>query len=145
MGRKRQITIVFVTDDETTASSVISAVSHLVDDMTVTSKALGGKPGRLVRRTKMEQTGSKVEEVNKAGSHEPLLVYSAANPETPHRRNIDVEASIRKLGLTREQLTSQRWPRGSAQHRLKRAAAKLVGAGPDPAIRQSKSNGASRT
>ena len=125
MVRKREITIAFVTDDETAISSVINAVSHLADDVTVTSKALGGRSGRLVHRRKRERTAPKVEDINRARSHEPQLVYSAANPETPHRRNIDVEASIKKLGLTLEQLTSQRWPRGSTQHRLKRAAAKL--------------------
>jgi hypothetical protein len=55
-----------------------------------------------------------------AQPHQPQLVYKA---DVSGSRSIDVEASLAKLGLKREELLSRRWERGSPQHRLKRAAA----------------------
>lgn len=69
-------------------------------------------------------------------------VYSA-DPQAAHKRNIDVEASLKKLGLTREQLISRTWPRGSPQHRLKRAAAHTARVGTGTADRTRKNNGIS--
>jgi hypothetical protein len=140
MSRKREITIIFVTDNDGTVASVINAVSHIADDLTVTSKTIGRRSGKVAHRLERTSPGPEIVEVTERRSHEPELVYCAANPETPHRRNIDVEASLKKLGLNREKLVSQKWPRGSAQHRLKRAAAQLISEATD-SIRASKTEG----
>jgi len=140
MSRKREITIIFVTDDEETIASVINAVSHIGDDLTVTSKILRDPKSKRAHQQKRASPGPEIIKVTESWSHKPELVYCAINPETPHRRNIDVEASLKKLGLNREQLLSERWPRGSAQHRLKRAAAQLASAATD-STHASKANG----
>src|SRR5262245_16533846 len=112
---KREITIIFVTDDEETVASVINAVSHIALDVTVTSKTLDHRRGRPTHQRKRTSPGGQIIATAEPQSHEPQLVYFAADPQSPHRRTIDVEASLKKLGLNREQLVSQRWPRGSAQ------------------------------
>jgi hypothetical protein len=60
---------------------------------------------------------------NDPDSHIQQLAYTA-DEGARHKRYIDVEASLKKLGLTREQLMSRTWPRGSPQHRLKGAASR---------------------
>jgi len=50
------------------------------------------------------------------------LVYQAEGSAV-HQRYIVVEALLAKLGLIRDDLLARKWPRGSPQHWLKRAAA----------------------
>jgi hypothetical protein len=65
-------------------------------------------------------------------SDRPQLVYTA-DPEAKHKRFIDVEASLKRLSLTREQLMARTWAKGSPQHRLKGAAAYKSARAPRPA------------
>lgn len=143
MRAKREITISFVTESPgARVLAAIDAISQITDDLKITVKLLSRGPERPVVRTKRARASPKVSGVNESLTNGPQLVYSA-DPEAAHNRNIDVDASLKKLGLTREQLVSRRWTRGSPQHRLKRAAAHAakVEAGANAA---SRSNGTSR-
>ena len=121
---KREITIHLVTtSQQSRVSSIVNAISELADELTITCKVLG----RTTERTRKEKTASdrtsSLEPVGKEvlKSDGPRLAYTS-DQEAKHKRYIDVEASLKKLDLTREQLMSRTWARGSPQHRLKRAA-----------------------
>lgn len=121
---KREITIHLVTtSQQSRVSSIVNAISELADELTITCKVLG----RTTERTRKEKTASdrtsSLEPVGKEvlKSDGPQLAYTS-DQEAKHKRYIDVEASLKKLDLTREQLMSRTWARGSPQHRLKRAA-----------------------
>ena len=142
MLMKREITISFVTDSqEAKVSAAIDAISQITDQLTITCKLLSRRLERPVIKRRAG-ISSKLSEASESLSNEPQLVYSA-DPQATHNRNIDVEASLKKLGLTREQLVSRTWPRGSPQHRLKRAAAHTARVGTGTADRTSKNNGIS--
>ena len=125
MSTKREITIKFVTvSPGAKVSSIIDALSDLADELTIACKILGRATERKPAEEKVIRNPSKVAESignDESISHRPQLVY-AFDREAKHNRYIDVEASLKKLGLTREQLMSRTWARGSPQHRLKRAA-----------------------
>ena len=124
--RKCEITMRFVTTLEgAKVSSIIDAVSGLADDVTISCKVLDRPEERVAAkrrntRTPPDRASPFDEEAEK--SDRPQLAYTA-DLGANHRRYIDVEASLKKLGLTKDQLVSRTWPRGSPQHRLKRAAA----------------------
>jgi hypothetical protein len=127
--RKREITIRFVMPERgAKLSSIIDALSDEADDISITCKTLDRPTGQSATRNgRSAITGSNgadhpTAEEREAEVHRPQLVYKA-DGSADHRRYIDVEASLAKLGLTRDELKSRRWPRGSPQHRLKRAAA----------------------
>src|SRR5262245_54851361 len=107
MSKKREIAITFVTDDDGTVASAINAVSHIAD-LTVTSKTLDDRRSRPAHQQTRPRCEPEIIAVTEARSHESELVYTASNPEAPHYRSIDIEASLNKLGLSREQLASQR-------------------------------------
>ena len=121
---KREITIRFVTGSSRSISSIVDAIADLADDVTIACKTLG----QATRRTAAKEpaavptNGAEPQSEDKPPSDGPQLAYMS-DPEARHLRYIDVETSLKKLGLTREQLMSHTWPRGSPQHRLKRAAA----------------------
>ena len=126
--RKREITIRFVTGSRgAKISSMIDAISDFADDVTITCKTLDRTTGRPAAKN----GSAAIAPTNGAdhppvddddpGPRRPQLAYRA-DGTAAHKRCIDVEASLTKLGLTREQLMSRTWPRGSAQLRLKRAA-----------------------
>jgi hypothetical protein len=109
-------------------SSIVDAISDVADDMTIASRTLG-QPGRRAAAeapsaepSAVPTTGAEPRREGEPPSDRPQLAYMS-DPGTRHLRYIDVETSLQKLGLTREQLMSRTWPRGSPQHRLKRAAA----------------------
>ena len=142
MSTKREITISFVTDSqEKGVFAAIDAISRITDHLTITSKLLSRQPERPVIKRRRAGVSSELADTGERPSNEAQLVYSA-DPQAAHNRNIDVEASLKKLGLTREQLVSRTWPRGSPQHRLKRAAAHTARAETDTA-RTSRNNGIS--
>jgi len=142
MSTKREITISFVTDSQgARVFAAIDAISRITGHLTITSKLLSRRQERPILNRRRAVVSSNLAEASESRSTEPQLVYSA-NPEAPHNRVIDVEASLKKLGLTREQLVSRTWPRGSSQHRLKRAAAHTVSVGVGP-NRASRNNGVS--
>jgi hypothetical protein len=123
MPVKREITIhLITTSPQSRVSSIVNEISELADDITITCKVLGRTTEPTRRRTLgSRRSGS---EANGAGEPKldgPQLAYSS-DPEANHKRYIDVEASLKKLGLTREELMLRTWARGSPQHRLKRAA-----------------------
>ena len=143
MSTKREITISFVTDSQGDGVfAAIDAISRITDQLTITSKLLSRQPERPVIKRRRAGVSSKLAEASERPTNEPQLVYSA-DPQAAHNRNIDVEGSLKKLGLTREQLVSHTWPRGSPQHRLKRAAAHTARVGTGTADRTSKNNGIS--
>ena len=124
MPIKREITIHLVTTSpQSKVSPIVNAISELADDVTITCKVLG----RTTERTRKEKAATgPTSGLELVGKDEPKsdgsqLAYTA-DQEAKHKRYIDVDASLKKLGLTREQLMSRTWPRGSPQHRLKRAA-----------------------
>jgi hypothetical protein len=125
MSTKREITIKFVTASPgAKVSSIIDAVSDLTDELTIACKVIGQTTERKAAKERGTIDPSKVAEpIGNDGSvsHRPQLVYTS-DREAKHNRYIDVDASLKKLGLTREQLMSRTWARGSPQHRLKRAA-----------------------
>jgi hypothetical protein len=130
-ARKREITIRFVTAArQARISSIIDAISFEADDISITCK-LAERPRRRRLARTATKNGMSVISTSTGGDHthhdgeegkphQPQLVYRADGSHA-HRRYIDVEASLTKLGLKREDLNSRRWPRGSPQHRLKRA------------------------
>jgi hypothetical protein len=124
MPVKREITIHLVTtSQQSKVSSIVNAISELADDLTITCKVLGRTTERA-RKQKTESGGTISREPvdnDEPKSDTAQLAYTS-DQETQHKRYIDVEASLKKLDLTREQLISRRWARGSPQHRLKRAA-----------------------
>jgi len=124
--RKREITIRFVTTSHgAKVSSFIDAISDLADDVTITCKALNRTTVRIAAEgAKANPAANRPEPFDNGepSPNRPQLAYIAENGAS-HRRLIDVEASLKKLKLTKDQLTSRTWPRGSPQHRLKRAAA----------------------
>jgi hypothetical protein len=141
MATKREITISFVTDSHGEGVfAAIDAISRITDHLTVTSKLLSRQPERPTIKRRRAGVPSKQAGAGERQTNEPQLVYSA-DPRAAHNRNIDVEASLKKLGLTHEQLVSRTWPRGSPQHRLKRAAAHMARAGTGTADRTGKNNG----
>ena len=143
MSTKREITISFVTDRRGEGVfAAIAAISRITDHLTITSKLLSRQPERPVIKRRRAGVSSKLAVASERPTNEPQLVYSA-DPQGAHNRSIDVEGSLKKLGLTREQLVSRTWPRGSSQHRLKRAAAHTAGVGAGPANRASRNNGVS--
>ena len=130
--KRREITIRFVTGSRgAKISSMVDAIADFADDMTITCKTLD----RTAERPAVKNGGAATTLTNgvdhprpdgdNPGPRHPQLAYKADGTAT-HNRYIDVEASLTKLGLTREQLIARRWPRGSAQHRLKRAASANV-------------------
>ena len=127
MAAKREITIhLITTSPQSTVSSVVNTISELAEDLTITCKVLGRTIDRTGKRTPSNRKSNRKSRPEDNAASEPKpegpqLVYTA-DPEANHRRYIDVEASLKKLGLTREDLMSRTWARGSAQHRLKRAA-----------------------
>src|SRR5215468_926602 len=143
MSTKREFTITFVTRSQGARMfTAIDAISRITDHITITSKLLGRWPDRPMRKRRRAAPSSKLTEPSERLPIQPQLVYTA-NPRAAHYRSIDVEASLKKLGLSREQLVSRTWPRGSPQHRLKRAAAQTASVGGDPANGASRSSGAS--
>src|SRR5262249_35744226 len=107
---------------ESRVSPIVSAISELADDITITCKVLGRTTGRTSKRTQGSRSSRPEDDaVGEPKREGPQLAYTS-EPEANHNRYIDVEASLKKLGLTREELMSRRWARGSPQHRLKRAA-----------------------
>jgi hypothetical protein len=131
--RKREITIRFVTAARgAKISSIIDALSDQADDISITCKTLGRQPGRQTVRPASNNGRSEIAPSNGASHpepdeeatelHRPQLAYRA-DGAAAHRRYIDVETSLAKLKLTLEDLMARKWPRGSPQHRLKRAAA----------------------
>jgi hypothetical protein len=131
--KKREITIRFVTAARgAKISSIIDAISDEFDDVSITCRTLDRPTGGPTARPATKNGRSATTVVNGANHsehdeeepepHRPQLVYRAEG-SAAHRRYIDVEASLAKLGLKREDLLSRRWPRGSSQHRLKRAVA----------------------
>src|SRR5262249_4598273 len=123
MPAKREITIRLVTtSQQSTVSSILSAISELADDIAITCKVLGRTTGRSSKRTQGSRRSRPEDDA--AGEPKldgPQLAYTS-DQKANHKRYIDVEASLKKLGLTREELMSRTWARGSPQHRLKRAA-----------------------
>ena len=143
MSTKREITISFVTDSqEEGLFAAIDAISRITEHLRITCKLLSRQPGRPATKRRRAGVSSKLAEASERPTNEPQLVYSA-DPQAAHNRNFDVEGSLKKLGLTREQLVSRTWPRGSSQHRLKRAAAHTARVGAGAADRVSRNNGAS--
>jgi hypothetical protein len=123
MPIKREITIHLVTtSQQSRVSSIVNAISELADDLTITCKVLGRTTERA-KREKAAAGGTSGLPFNndEPKSDGPQLAYTF-DPAAKHSRYIDVEASLKKLDLTREQLMSRKWTRGSPQHRLKRAA-----------------------
>jgi hypothetical protein len=123
MPIKREITIHLVTtSQQSRVSSIVNAISELADDLTITCKVLGRTTERA-KREKAAAGGTSGLPFNndEPKSDGPQLAYTF-DPAAKHSRYIDVEASLKKLDLTREQLMSCKWTRGSPQHRLKRAA-----------------------
>ena len=125
---RREITIRFVIASPRSISSIVDAISDVADDMTIACRTLG-QPGRraaarapAAESSAVPTTGAEPPSEGESPSDGPQLAYMC-DPESRHLRYIDVETSLKKLGLTREQLMSHTWPRGSPQHRLKRAAA----------------------
>jgi hypothetical protein len=125
MSTKREIIIKFVTTSPgAKVSSIVDALSDFADELTITCKVLGRTTERKAAKEKAIVNPGKVAEAienDEAVSHRPQLVYTS-DPEAKHNRYIDIEASLKKLNLTREQLMARTWTRGSPQHRLKRAA-----------------------
>jgi hypothetical protein len=132
-AKRREITIRFVTARGAKILSIIDALLAEADDISITCKTLdrptpGPRPtaqpatknGHLVTASNGVEDPEKGEE--EPEPHRPELVYRA-DGSAAHRRYIDVEASLAKLGLTRDDLMARKWPRGSPLHRLKRAAA----------------------
>ena len=122
---KRQITIHLVTTSpQSRVWSILNAISELADDMTITCKVVGRTTERTRKEKRASDRTSSLEPVGNDApmSDGPQLAYTS-DEEAKHKRYIDVDASLKKLGLTREQLMSRPWARGSPQHRLKRAAA----------------------
>jgi hypothetical protein len=129
--RKREITIRFVTAARgAKISSIIDTLSDQANDISITCKTLGREPIRQTVQPASNNGRSAIAPSNEADHpkpdeeehepHRPQLVYRA-DGSAAHRRQIDVEASLAKLGLKRDDLVARRWPRGSPQHRLKRA------------------------
>ena len=106
-------------------SRSVDAISDLADDVTITCKVLNRPTGRVAAEGRNanaapDRTNPLDEAAQK--SDRPQLAY-ISDLGANHRRYIDVDTSLKKLGLTKDQLMSRTWPRGSPQHRLKRAAA----------------------
>jgi hypothetical protein len=132
--KRREITIRFVTSAQgAKISSIIDAFSAETDDVSITCRTLDRPTGRRPTAQPATKNGHSVNTASNGIEHpendeeepEPhrsQLVYRAEGLAV-HRRCIDVEASLAKLKLTREDLMARKWPRGSPQHRLKRAAA----------------------
>jgi hypothetical protein len=123
MPLKREITIHLVTtSQQSRVSSIVNAIAELADDLTVTCKVLGRTTERP-RKKKIEggRTNSPDPVDNDELKSDAQLAYTC-DQEAPHKRYIDVETSLKKLNLTREQLMSRTWARGTPQYRLKRAA-----------------------
>jgi hypothetical protein len=124
--RKREITIRFVTAARgAKISSIIDALSDQADDISITCKTLDRPRRRPAIKNGSAAITARADhpepDEEEAEPHRPQLVYKT-DGSADHKRGIDVEASLAKLGLTRDVLMSRRWPRGSPQHRLKRAA-----------------------
>jgi hypothetical protein len=106
---------------------MVDAIADFADDVTITCRTLDRTSERPAVKNESAATtltngvDHSPPDGDNPGPRHPQLAYKADGTAT-HNRYIDVEASPTKLGLTREQLMSRRWPRGSAQHRLKRAA-----------------------
>ena len=123
--KKREVTIRFVIAARgAKISAILDAISDQANDVSITCKTVN--PQRPVTRH-----GRSAAPPSNGRDHsdpvqalpqprQPQLVYKA---DGSGNRSIDVEASLAKLGLRRDELVSRRWERGSPQHRLKRAAA----------------------
>ena len=136
MPTKREITIRFVTAQGTKISSIVNAISNLADDVTISCKVLSRTTEQGAAKGGAASTSRRGTEPvvdDEPTSNHPQLVYTA-DLEAKHRRYIDVEASLKRVGLTRQQLMSHVWPRGSPQHRLKRAAVHKSGAAANGAL-----------
>jgi hypothetical protein len=134
--KRREITIRFVTSArDAKISSIIDAIAGEADDLSITCRTLdrpttdrrptvqpATKNGHAVTASNGVEHSEK--DTEEPEPHRSQLVYRAVGLAV-HRRYIDVEASLAKLGLTRDQLMSRRWSRDSPQHRLKRAAAQM--------------------
>jgi len=123
--RKRDVTIRFVTTARgAKILAIIDAITDQADEVSITCRTVDpGRPAKKHGRSPVTASNG-ADHPNQAQAlpqpRRPQLVYKA---EGSGNRSIDVEASLAKLGLTRDELQSRRWERGSPQHRLKRAAA----------------------
>jgi len=123
-SKKREVTIRFVTAARgTKISAIIDAISDQADDVSITCRTVDQRlpAANHAKSGPTVSNGTRHAEQSQPlpQPREPQLVYKADGGN----RAIDVEASLAKLGLKREELLSRRWERGSPQHRLKRAAA----------------------
>src|SRR4029450_5667706 len=119
--KKREITIRFVTAARgAKISAIIDALSDQSDDISITCKTLDRSAGRPASKngsaaiTKSKGRDHPEPDEEEAEPHRPQLVYKG-DGSSDHKRYIDVEASLAKLGLTRDELLSRRWSRGSPQ------------------------------
>lgn len=120
-AKKREMTIRLVADSAK-VSSFIESVFALADDVTVTCKVIERSTRRAAAKSKAAATTMESPAVDSEQSHRSHLAY-IGEEGAAYKRRIDVEASLKKLGLDRQELLSRAWPKGSPQHRLKRAAA----------------------
>ena len=123
-SRKCEITIRFVMASSRSIAPIFDAIADVADDVTIACRTLGQETKRNAAKdtAAASMPGTELPGEGKSPSGRAQLAYTA-DPEAKHQRYIDVETSLKRLGLTREQLMSRTWPRGSPQHRLKRAAA----------------------
>jgi len=130
--KKREIVIRFVTSArDAKISSIIDAISAETDDVSITCRTLDrpttdrrpiAQPATKNGHAVTAEVKHPERDTEQPEPHRSQLVYRAEGLAV-HRRCIDVEASLAKLNVKREELMARKWPRGSAQHRLKRAAA----------------------
>ena len=119
--KKREVTIRFVTAARgAKISAIIDVISEHADDVSITCKTVGSRRTATRRGRSAPPASNGADHADPAQTlpqhRRPQLVYRA---DESGNRSIDVDASLVKLGLTRDELQSRRWERGSPQHRLK--------------------------
>jgi hypothetical protein len=106
--RKREITIRFVTAAcGAKISAIIDTLLDQADDISITCKTLDRPRGRQAIKNGSAAIAVRADhpepDEEEAEPHRPQLVYKA-DGSANHKRGIDIEASLGKLGLTRDEL-----------------------------------------
>lgn len=111
MSRKR-VSVSFVTDVDTKEIIALLELLDRADELSIHAETLP------------DDAPTEADQI--IAISDPRLVYRITGPGY---RVIDIDATLKRLGLTEEQLNARQWPQGSVENSVKRAIARQKIAG----------------